>query len=129
MAGVANAKRGEARGEEKGEAVDDFALPKEDGTNPGGASGLTPRRGDPEREGPPELRHDAGEGLLRMLCRIGGGDVEVPPTSLYLHKASRMALSKDGPVRLVRERKSSSSLSVLSSSSRFASCRMGKHIS
>lgn len=125
---MASARRGDARGEEKGDAVDDFARLNEDGTKPGGASGLTPSRGDPDR-GVPELRHDAGDGRRRMLCRIGGGDVEVPPPSRYLHRASRIALSREVPVRFVCDLKSSSSLSVLSSSSRLTSWRMGKHIS
>lgn len=80
MTGVARAMRGEARGEEKGETVEDMVLPKVDGTKPGGARGLTASLGEPDI-GVGEPRHEAGEGRRKMVCLIGGGDVEVPPPS------------------------------------------------
>ncbi len=43
IAGLEKASLGEGRGDVKGDAVDDMALLKEDGINPGGARGLTPR--------------------------------------------------------------------------------------
>lgn len=52
IAGVAKARRGEARGEEKGDAVDDMDRYVE-GTKPGGARGLTPRRGELDAGVPP----------------------------------------------------------------------------
>ena len=81
MTGVASARRGEARGEENGEAVDDLVRPNGAGTYPGGASGLTPSLGDPDR-GAPGFRHEAGEGRRNIDWRIGGGDAELPPLSL-----------------------------------------------
>ncbi len=128
MTGVAKARRGDGRGDPKGDAVDDLARLKVDGTKPGGARGLTPRRGEPE-SGVPEPRHEAGDGLRRMVCRMGGGDVAVPPPSRYRHSASKMAFSRAWPCSVVSFFSSSSSLSVLSSSSIVESCRIGRQIS
>ena len=47
MAGLEKLSRGDGRGDVKGElAIADLVLLKEEGTKPGGASGLTPRRGE-----------------------------------------------------------------------------------
>lgn len=123
MAGVTYEGRGEALGDENG-----VERPKLEDMNPGGARGLTPSLGEPER-GVGEPRHEAGDGRRKMACLIGGGDADMPEPSRYLHRASRTALSREVPVRAVFALKSSSSLSVLSSSSRLRSCRTGKHIS
>lgn len=128
MTGVARARRGDARGEEKGETVEEIVLPKVEGTKPGGARGLTASLGEPDM-GVGEPRQEAGEGRRKIVCLMGGGDADVPPPSRNRQRASSIALSREVPVRLVSLRKSSSSLSVLSSSSSVASCKIGKHIS
>lgn len=127
MAGVAKASLGEGRGDEKGEAAEDLDLVK-DGTKPGGASGLTPRRGEPER-GVALPRHEAGDGRRRMVWRMGGGEAAFPTPSRYRHNTSSIALSSEEPVKVVWFRRRSSSLSVLSSSSSVASWRIGRQIS
>ncbi len=82
MAGLEKARRGEGRGDVNGDAVDDFARLKDWGTKPGGARGLTPRRGEEEIGGVPAPRdicHGAGDALLNTVWRIDGGDaVEAP---------------------------------------------------
>jgi hypothetical protein len=95
---------------------------------PGGARGLTPNRGELE-SGVPEPRQEAGDGRRRMVCRIGGGEVVLPPPSRYLHNASNIAFSNACPAKLVFTLSNSSSLSVLSSSSMFGSWRIGRQIS
>jgi hypothetical protein len=78
MAGLEKASRGEGLGDVKGEAVDDNVLfiAKDCGINPGGARGLTPRRGEDETEvlPPLDICHGAGDGLRKTVCRIGGGE-------------------------------------------------------
>lgn len=123
---MARASRGDARGEEKGEAVDDLALWKVEGMKPGGARGLTASLGEPDN-GVGDPRQEAGDGRRRMDDRIGGGEADEPPPSRNLHIASRITFSNEEPVRLVSFFRSSSSLSVLSSSSKVVSCRMGRH--
>jgi hypothetical protein len=80
MTGVARAIRGEARGEENGDTVEDMVLPKVDGTNPGGARGLTASLGEPDI-GVGEPRQEAGEGRRSIAGLIGGGDADEPPPS------------------------------------------------
>ena len=126
--GTAKASRGEGRGEPNGDAVEDLVRLKVVGTKPGGARGLTPRRGEPE-SGVPGPRHDAGDGRRRIVCLMGGGEVALPPPSRYRQSASRTAFSRACPVKFVFSRNKPSSLSVLSSSSMFGSCRMGRQIS
>ena len=122
MAGVEKASRGEGRGDVKGEAVEDFVLLKDCGTKPGGASGLTPRRGEEEiGVAPRGICHEAGEGLRKTVCRIGGGEAAFDDPSRYLHNASNTAFSSEFPASVVSFLRSSSSLSVFSSSSRVAS--------
>jgi len=77
MAGLENAKRGDGRGDVKGDAVDDMARLNDWGMNPGGARGLTPSRGEEEIGVPLPLGicHGAGEGRRRTVWRMGGGDV------------------------------------------------------
>lgn len=128
ITGAAKASRGDGRGDEKGETVEDLVLLRLVGMKPGGASGLTPKRGDPDT-GVAEPRHEAGDGRRRMVCRMGGGEVALPPVSRCRHNASSTALSRDEPVRVVSLLSNSSSLSVLSSSSIFGSCRIGRHSS
>lgn len=128
MVGVANGRRGDGLGEPKGDAVDDLLRLKLEGTKLGGTSGLTPRRGDPDN-GVADPRQEAGDGLRRIVCRIGGGDVAFPPPSRYLQSASNIAFSRPWPVRLVFAFSKSSSLSVFSSSSMLGSSRMGRQIS
>lgn len=123
---VARASRGEARGEEKGDAVEDLVLPNVDGMKPGGASGLTASLGDAE-SGVEDPRHEAGDGRRKMDARMGGGDAEEPPPSRNLHMASRIALSRVVPRRFVSFLSRCSSLSVLSSSSKLVFCRIGRH--
>jgi len=72
--------RGEARGEEKGDTVEDMVLPKVDGTKPGGARGLTASLGEPDI-GVGEPRQEAGEGRRRIAGLIGGGEADEPPPS------------------------------------------------
>jgi hypothetical protein len=131
MTGLENARRGDGRGDVKGEAVEDFALLKACGTNPGGARGLAPRRGEDDiGVVPPRgIGQGAGEARRKTVWRIGGGEVvlEVPPR--YRHKISRTAFSRELPASVVSFLISSSSLSVFSSSSRVASCRIGRQIS
>ena len=130
IAGLEKASLGEGRGEVKGEAVEDLFLLKDDGTKPGGASGLTPRRGEDEiGVAPRGICHGAGEGRRKTVCRIGGGEVALDEPSRYLHNASRIAFSSDVPTSVVSFLSSSSSLSVFSSSSSVASWRIGRQIS
>ena len=90
MTGLEKASLGEGRGEVKGEAVEDFVLLKDCGTKPGGASGLTPRRGEEEiGVAPRGICQGAGEGRRKTVCRIGGGEAAFDEPSRYLHKASR----------------------------------------
>lgn len=133
IAGLEKASLGEGRGEVKGEAVDDFALLKEDGINPGGARGLTPSRGEDET-GVPELPrgigHGAGDAARRKtVCRIGGGELGFVVNSRYLHSTSKTALSREVPTRVVSFLRNSSNLSVFSSSSRLASWSKGRQSS
>ncbi len=83
-------------GEPKGEAVEDLVRLKVVGTKPGGASGLTPKRGELDN-GVPEPRQEAGDGRRSIVCRMGGGEVALPPPSRYLHNASRTAFSSASP--------------------------------
>ena len=132
MAGLEKASLGEGRGDVNGEAVDDLALLKSRGINPGGARGLTPRRGEDDTGVPAPPRgicHGAGDGRRRTVCRTGGGEVGFVEDSRYLHNTSRTALSIALPTNVVSFLSSSSSLSVLSSSSRFSSCNKGRQIS
>ena len=75
IAGLEKASRGDGRGEVKGDAVDDFPLLK-DGGMPEETREVTPSRGEDEAgdEVPREICHGAGDGLLRTVCRKGGGD-------------------------------------------------------
>jgi hypothetical protein len=130
MAGLEKASLGEGRGEVKGDAVEDFVRLKDGGINPGGASGLTPRRGEEEfgvaRRG---IGQGAGEGRRKTVCRIGGGEAAFDEPSRYLHNTSKTAFSREGPTSVVSFLSNSSSLSVFSSSSRVASLRTGRQIS
>lgn len=125
MTGVARAIRGEARGEEKGDATDDLALQKVEGRKPGGTSGLTVSLGDAEI-GVGDPRHEAGDARRKMHERMGGGDADSPP-SRNLHMASSIALSREMPDKFVSFFSKASSLSVLSSSCKLAFCRIGRH--
>jgi len=125
MAGLEKASLGEGRGDVKGEAVDDIARVNDCGTNPGGARGLTPRRGEDDT-GVPLLPRGIGHGAgdaarRRTVCRIGGGELGFVEDSRYRHNTSRTALSRDLPTKVVSFLRNSSSLSVFSSSSRLAS--------
>src|SRR4051794_22438600 len=124
MAGLENASLGEGRGDVNGDAVEDLFLLKDCGINPGGARGLTPSRGEDDNgvAAPPRgICQGAGEGRRKTVCRNGGGEVEFDPDSRYLHNTSKTALSSEFPARVVSFLRSSSNLSVLSSSSRFVS--------
>ena len=123
------ASRGEWRGEVNGDAVEDFVLLKGGGTKPGGARGLTPRRGEETGVEPRGICHGAGDALRKTVCRIGGGEVAPEDPSLYLHSMSSIAFSREFPDSVVSLLSSSSNLSVLSSSSSVASFRTGRQIS
>lgn len=123
--GVARASRGEARGEENGDAVEDLVLLNVEGMKPGGANGLTASLGDAET-GVGDPRQEAGDGRRKMDERMGGGDAEEPPPR-NLHMASRITLSRVVPDKVVSFFSRSSNLSVLSSSSKLVSCRIGRH--
>jgi hypothetical protein len=131
ITGLEKASRGEGRGEVKGEAVEDFARLNDCGTKPGGASGLAPRRGDEDTGVVPPLGigQGAGEGRRKTVCRKGGGEVVLDMPPRYRHKTSRTAFSRELPASVVSFLISSSNLSVFSSSSRVASCRMGRQMS
>lgn len=130
MAGLENARRGEGRGEVKGEPWIDLVREKDCGINPWGARGLTPRRGDEDTGVPTRgICHGAGDGRRRFVCRIAGGELAFAALSRYRHNTSSTAFSKIVPVIVVSFLSKSSNLSVLSSSSRVASSRMGRHIS
>jgi len=114
----------------KGDAVEDFALVRDCGINPGGASGLTPRRGEDDiGVAPRGICHGAGEGRRKTVCRKGGGEVAFEDASRYRHKTSSTAFSREVPTSVVSFLISSSNLSVLSSSSSVASWRIGRQIS
>lgn len=132
MAGLEKASLGEGRGEVKGEAVEDLALLKSRGINPGGARGLTPSRGDDDTgvfESPRGICHGAGEDLRMIVCRIGGGEPGFVVDSRNRHKISKMADSRPFPESVVSFCSISCSLSGLSSSSTVSSCSKGRHIS
>ena len=131
MTGLENASRGEGRGEVKGDAVEDFARLNDWGINPGGARGLAPRRGEEETGvvPPREIGQGAGEARRKTVWRIGGGEVVLDMPPRYRHKTSRTAFSRELPASVVSFLISSSNLSVFSSSSRVASCRIGRQIS
>src|ERR1700761_6679164 len=103
MVGLEKASRGEGRGEVNGDAVEDFVLLKDGGINPGGASGLTPRRGEEEiGVAPRGICQGAGEGRRKTVCRIGGGDAAFDElSSRYLHSISKTPFSRDVPTRVV----------------------------
>lgn len=69
----------------------------------------------------------AGEVCRNTLCRITGELFVVP--SRCRHSISSIAVSSDLPVNVVSLESSSSILSVLSSSSRVVSLRMGRQMS
>jgi hypothetical protein len=123
MTGLERASRGDGRGEVKGEAVEDIVLLKDCGTNPGGARGLAARRGEEEMEvAPPRgIGQGAGEGRRKIVCRMGAGEFAFDEASRYLHRTSKTAFSRELPTSVVSFLSNSSSLSVLSSSSRVAS--------
>lgn len=130
MAGLEKASRGDGRGEVNGDAVDDFVRLKFCGMNPGGASGLTPSRGEEDIGVEPRgICQGAGDALRKTVCRMGGGEVAVVVLSRYRHNTSKTALSREEPTKVVSFFISSSSLSVLSSSSSVMSWRMGRQIS
>ena len=132
IAGLENASLGEGRGDVKGEAVEDLFLAKDCETNPGGARGLTPSRGEDDNgvAAPPRgICHGAGEGRRKTVCRKGGGEVELVPASRYLHKTSRTAFSNDVPTSVVSFLRSSSSRSGRSSSSIVVSWSKGRQSS
>jgi hypothetical protein len=114
-----------------GEAVEDLALLKACGIKPGGARGLTPKRGEDDMEVAPPLGicHGAGEGRRKMVWRKGGGDVAFIETSRYLHKTSSTAFSRELPASVVSFFSNSSSLSGLSSSRISVSWRIGRQTS
>jgi len=128
--GLAKARRGEGRGDVKGEAVKDLALVKAGGAmpKPGGGAGLTPvivgeAKGVPARG----ICQGAGEDRRMTVCRRGGGEVEGAVESRKRHRAFSIASSRSAPVNEVSLRKSSSNFSVLSSSSNVLSCKTGRH--
>jgi hypothetical protein len=130
MAGLEKASLGDGRGEVNGDAVEDFVLLKFCGTNPGGASGLTPSRGEEEiGVAPRGICQGAGDGRRKTVCRMGGGDVAFVVLSRYRHSTSKTAFSRELPTSVVSFLISSSNLSVLSSSSSVVSWRMGRQIS
>lgn len=132
MTGLEKFSLGDGRGEVKGELMPDglFRL-KDAGTKPGGTRGLTPKRGEEFAEGPFDLGicHEAGDARLRTVWRINGGEEVFVELSRWRQRISRIAFSRLLPVRLVSFFKSSSSLSVLSSSSMVESRRMGRQSS
>jgi hypothetical protein len=132
MAGLEKLSLGDGRGEVKGELMLDalFRL-KDAGMNPGGTRGLTPRRGEEFAEGPfgRGICHEAGDALRRTVWRIKGGEELFVELSRWRQRISSIAFSKLPPVRLVSFFRSSSSLSVLSSSSMVESRRMGRQSS
>lgn len=132
MTGLEKFSLGDGRGEVKGELMLDalFRL-KDAGMNPEGTRGLTPRRGEEFAEGPFALGicHEAGDARLRTVWRIKGGEEVFVELSRCRQRISRIAFSRLLPVRLVSFFRSSSSLSVLSSSSMVESRRMGRQSS
>ena len=131
MTGLEKFSLGDGRGEVKGELMLDGLFRYDEGTNPGGTSGLTPRRGEEFAEGPfgRGICHEAGDARLRTVWRIKGGEEVFVELSRWRQRISRIAFSRVLPVRLVSFLRSSSSLSVLSSSSIVESRRMGRQSS
>ena len=131
MTGLEKFSLGDGRGEVKGELMLDGLFRYDEGTNPGGTSGLTPRRGEEFAEGPfgRGICHEAGDARLRTVWRIKGGEEVFVELSRWRQRISRIAFSRVLPVRLVSFFRSSSSLSVLSSSSMVESRRMGRQSS
>lgn len=131
MTGLEKFSLGDGRGEVKGELMLDGLFRYDEGTNPGGTSGLTPRRGEEFAEGPfgRGICHEAGDARLRTVWRIKGGEEVFVELSRWRQRISRIAFSRVLPVRLVSFFRSSSSLSVLSSSSIVESRRMGRQSS
>lgn len=131
MTGLEKFSLGDGRGEVKGELMLDVLFRYDEGTNPWGTSGLTPRRGEEFAEGPfgRGICHEAGDARLRTVWRIKGGEEVFVELSRWRQRISRIAFSRVLPVRLVSFFRSSSSLSVLSSSSIVESRRMGRQSS
>ena len=128
MAGVATGKRGDGRGEEKGDAVEDFV--RESGPSPGAAlEGL----GEPTLEvGVPALcSHGAGD-IERAIVtpRTGGAEDLLSVALFHCHSAPSTASSSALPFSDVGALlSSSSSLSVFSSSPSSPSSSTGLHMS
>lgn len=98
--------------------------------NPGGARGLTPRRGEEETGVVPRgICQGAGEGRRKTACRKGGGEAGLTVASRCRQRTSNTAFSSPEPSNVVSFRRSSSNLSVFSSSSRAASCSSGRQSS
>jgi hypothetical protein len=130
IAGLEKASLGEGRGDVKGEAVEDFVLVKACGMNPGGASGLTPRRGEDEiGVAPRGICQGAGDGRRKTVCRKDDGEVAFDEASRYRQRTSKTAFSREFPTSVVSFLISSSNLSVFSSSTSAASERIGRQIS
>lgn len=74
MCGLEKARRGDGRGEVKGDAVDDFARLKAGGAMPKPGGGFVVR-------GEWLACHGAGDGRRMMVWRLGGGELEELPAS------------------------------------------------
>lgn len=129
MTGVAKAKRGEGRGEPKGEAVEDLVRLKAGGAGPKPGGGcmvaLTVRGEGAAERCAAAVCQGAGDGRLMTVVRMGG-EVEPEVASLWRQRTRSTASSRALPERFASLRSRSSSLSTLSSSGKASSCSTGR---
>jgi hypothetical protein len=124
--GCARASRGEGRGDAKGDGAVDFCREKlgREG-KPGGTAGLLDVGGEARGVPPRGICHGAGEDFLITVCLEGASPAPGLEAFRCLHRASRIVFSRVDPLSAVCFLSSSSSFSILSSSSRSLSSRMG----
>ena len=129
--GLVKARRGEGRGDVKGEAVEDFALARLEGKpKPCDEAGLAPvSEGEARGVVALGICHGAGEALRLTAWRAGGDGTGGFLVSLCRQRAPRTASSSARPLSAVCFRSSSSSLSVLSSSSSASLFKTGRQSS
>lgn len=124
--GCARVSRGEGRGDAKGDGAVDFCREKlgREG-KPGGAAGLLDVGGEARGVPARGICHGAGEDFLITVCLDGASPASGLDAFRCLHKASRMVFSRVDALNAVCFRSNSSSFSILSSSSRSWSSRIG----
>jgi hypothetical protein len=128
--GWARASRGEGRGEANGDGAVDLCREKLGrDENVGGTAGLLDVGGEVRGVLTRGICHGAGEDFLMTVCLDGASPAPGVDAFRCLHRASRMVFSRVDPLSAVSWRSNSSSFSILSSSCRSLSWRIGSHSS